>query len=44
MVGDRPSRDGAAAALGLLCLILPAPAEVSTRGLDAVVALATSAP
>lgn len=40
MVGDRPSRDGAAVTLGMTCLILPAPRSVTTRGLDAVVALA----
>lgn len=40
MVGDRASRDGAAADLGLPSLILPAPSTWSTRGLEAVVALA----
>lgn len=42
MVGDRPSRDGAAAEIGMPCLILPAIAAVAERGLDAVVALATT--
>ncbi len=39
MVGDRPSRDGAAGELGMACLILPAPTTLTTRGLDAVVSL-----
>lgn len=42
MVGDRPWRDGAAADIGMPCLILPALATVSTRGLGAVIALATT--
>ncbi len=39
MVGDRASRDGAAAGMGMPCLILPAPLAVTTRGLEAVIAL-----
>ncbi|MCP4226125.1 MAG: HAD family hydrolase [Actinomycetia bacterium] len=39
MVGDRPSRDGAACELGMTCLILPAPARATSRGLDAVISL-----
>lgn len=41
MVGDRPSRDGAAAQLGMTCLILPPPTGAAPRGLDAAVALAS---
>lgn len=37
MVGDRPSHDGAAAELGMTCLILPARSECLTRGLESVV-------
>lgn len=40
MVGDQASRDGAAAELGLTCLILPAPAEVADRELERVLHLA----
>jgi HAD superfamily hydrolase (TIGR01509 family) len=39
MVGDRASRDGAAAALGIHTLIYPPERELRPRGLDAVVAL-----
>lgn len=39
MVGDRPTRDGAAADLGLTCLVLPAPTAVVDRGLHAVLRL-----
>ena len=42
MVGDRPSRDGAASSLGMPCLILPAVTTVTERGLEAVVGLATA--
>ena len=40
MVGDQASRDGAAADLGLTCLILPAPIRVTNRGLERVLQLA----
>ncbi len=36
MVGDRPSRDGAAADLGMTCLILPPVLDIEQRGLDLV--------
>jgi HAD superfamily hydrolase (TIGR01549 family) len=39
MVGDRASRDGAAAALGVHTLIFPPERELRPRGLDAVIAL-----
>jgi HAD superfamily hydrolase (TIGR01509 family) len=39
MVGDRASRDGAAAALGIATLVYPPERELRPRGLDAVVAL-----
>ncbi len=39
MVGDRPSRDGAAAELGMMCLILPSPSRLTTRGLESVLRL-----
>ena len=39
MVGDRASRDGAAAELGLTCLILPPPTSTGDRGLDHVLRL-----
>ena len=40
MVGDRPTRDGAAASIGIDTLILPVPDELSHRGLDVVLRLA----
>ncbi|MFV1989740.1 MAG: HAD family hydrolase, partial [Acidimicrobiales bacterium] len=39
MVGDRASRDGAAAPLGVPCLILPPPSGVTDRGLALVLRL-----
>ncbi len=39
MVGDRPSRDGAAAELGMPCLILPGRPTANVRGLAAVLDL-----
>lgn len=36
MVGDRPSRDGAAAELGMTCLIVPRPTSASARRLHHV--------
>jgi FMN phosphatase YigB (HAD superfamily) len=39
MVGDRAARDGGAAAVGIDTLVLPTPAELGPRGLDAVVGL-----
>lgn len=36
MVGDRSSHDGAAAAVGITCLIVPPPASFGHRGLDLV--------
>ncbi len=39
MVGDRASRDGGAAAVGITTLILPAVPDFSVRGLDAVLRL-----
>ena len=40
MVGDQAPQDGAAAELGLTCLILPAPTRVTNRGLERVLQLA----
>jgi FMN phosphatase YigB (HAD superfamily) len=40
MVGDRASRDGGAAAVGITTLLLPPVPNDSPRGLDAVLRLA----
>ncbi len=39
MVGDRASHDGAAAAVGITCLIVPPPPSFRQRGLDVVLDL-----
>ncbi len=39
MVGDRPTRDGAAVELGLTCLVIPAPSSADDRRLDHVLRL-----
>jgi HAD superfamily hydrolase (TIGR01549 family) len=39
MVGDRPSHDGGAAAVGIDTLILPPPKEYGPRGLDVILRL-----
>jgi FMN phosphatase YigB (HAD superfamily) len=44
MVGDRAGRDGGAAAVGILTLILPSVPIFSPRGLDLVLHLVTHAP
>lgn len=43
MVGDRDSRDGGAAAVGIPTLLLPPVANFSPRGLDLVLRLCTDA-
>ncbi len=44
MVGDRASHDGAAAQLGIPCLILPPPKDPSNGGLDLVLRLVDAEP
>jgi HAD superfamily hydrolase (TIGR01549 family) len=39
MVGDRPTRDGGATAVGITTLILPAVPNYTSRGLDVVLQL-----
>jgi hypothetical protein len=43
MVGDNPHRDGGAAAIGIITLILPPGVNFEPRGLDVVLRLVQAA-